>query len=56
MISSSDLLHGETQSKRGARGAWKDLLPHAAAEPIYWSKPFELELFTLLEAVPCNTC
>lgn len=30
--------------------ALKDLLPHAAAEPIYWSKPFELELFTLLEA------
>jgi hypothetical protein len=30
-------------------GARKDLLPHAAAEPIYWSKPFELELFTLLE-------
>eukprot|EP00435_Cladocopium_sp_Y103_P003398 s5381_g1.t1 len=30
--------------------ATTDLLPHAAAEPIYWSKPFELELFTLLEA------
>ena len=34
--------------------ARKDLLPHAAAEPIYWSKPFELELFTLLEV--CRQC
>eukprot|EP00913_Durusdinium_trenchii_P022481 g21118.t1 len=30
--------------------ALKALLPHAAAEPVYWSKPFELELFTQLEA------
>ena len=29
--------------------ALKALLPHAAAEPVYWSKPFELELFTQLE-------
>ncbi|CAJ1401023.1 unnamed protein product [Effrenium voratum] len=28
----------------------RDLLPHAEAEPVYWSKPFETQTFTDLEA------